>query len=318
MKIYTSVTLEWNADSQQYVETASESYEYDGPLQLAFGSGSESPTTTTQETRPFSEQIPFLLELFQRARTSLDQPREFFPSSTAAGFDPATVSGQQRALDFARTGAVESTEAARGTLESHLDPGFLRPETNPALQATIDAVTRSVGRNVTERALPSIRTTAALHGGVGGSRQGIAEGLAIARGQETAGDIAASIASQGFGNALNAQTRALALAPQTIQAGTIPATIEGQVGLERQQQGQRELNSDIERFNFDQNRDIVALQHFADFITGNFGSNVEQAGPGTRTDPLMGAAGGAMAGYAATRSGWGAAIGAFIGLMGSR
>lgn len=318
MKIYTSVTLEWDRDLQQYVEIASESYEYDGPLQLAFGGGSESPTTTTQETRPFSEQTPFLLELFQRARTSLDQPREFFPSSTAAGFDPATVSAQQNALDFARTGAAESTGAAQSTLQSHLDPDFLLPETNPALQATIDAATKSVGRQVTERALPSVRTTAALHGGVGGSRQGIAEGLAISRGQETAGDIAASIASQGFKDALSAQTKALALAPQTIQSGTIPATIEGQVGLERQQQGQRELNSDIERFNFDQDRDIVALQNFSDFITGNFGSNVEQTGPGTRTDPLMGAAGGAMAGYAASQNPWGAAIGAFIGFMGSR
>lgn len=41
MRIYTSVTLQWDQAQGEYIEIESESYEYDGPMALCFGGGGD-------------------------------------------------------------------------------------------------------------------------------------------------------------------------------------------------------------------------------------------------------------------------------------
>ena len=50
MKIYTSVTYEWDQDQSKYVEIESESYEYDGQMALCFGGGDDGGLTSGQKT----------------------------------------------------------------------------------------------------------------------------------------------------------------------------------------------------------------------------------------------------------------------------
>lgn len=49
MKIYTSVTYEWDKDQEKYVEIDSESYEYDGPMVLCNGSSDDGGLTSAQK-----------------------------------------------------------------------------------------------------------------------------------------------------------------------------------------------------------------------------------------------------------------------------
>jgi len=79
---------------------------------------------------------------------------------------------------------------------------------NPYLQSQADAITNQVNRNLTTNILPQIGSSAVAAGGYGGSRQGVAEGLAVG---QTNQDLSNSLANlygtnyqQDVGNALTA------------------------------------------------------------------------------------------------------------------
>lgn len=84
------------------------------------------------------------------------------------------------------------------------DPGIWNPQFNTGTRSAIDAATRPLYDQLTETVLPNVRGGAITAGGFGGSRQGIAEGLAAGRTQRAAGDTAAKIVEDLYGANLNA------------------------------------------------------------------------------------------------------------------
>ena len=85
--------------------------------------------------------------------------------------------------------------------------GALGP--NPYLQQAIDAASRPAIRQFENSILPNIASDAITAGGFGGTRQGIAEGLAAQGLQQQLGDIAANMSSQGYSQGLNAMQSGL-------------------------------------------------------------------------------------------------------------
>lgn len=261
----------------------------------------------TVKTEPPAFQLPFLQQLLSGAGQAFGGGQ----LGQVAGFDPAQIAGQQGLMNFA---GGRGGEFATGVMDAFTN--FLanagNVEANPALQGFLEAAIRPVERQLTEGLLPAIRGGAQGAGQVGSSRQGIAEGLAIGRGQETTGDITSRIINQAFQTGQESLARGFALAPTVFGLGTAPANIMEAVGGVRQLQAQRELD---QPFN--------ALQQFQQLIGGQFGGTTTQPGPESNKalSALGGAAAGASigakvgAGGGPIGAGWGAAIGALIGLI---
>lgn len=172
-----------------------------------------------------------------------------------------------------------------------------------------DAITSRVNRNFNESILPSIRNSSIANGTLGGSRQGIAEGLAASRMNE---DLAGSLSNlygnaytqaQGARNAiapamanlaLNQQgqdrTYGLASANYGLQANQQQNNALGQgVGLLTQgasqpmsnyqsliglggllqQEDQNQINADKARWDYNQNKDWQNLNNISGLLTGN-------------------------------------------------
>lgn len=177
-----------------------------------------------KKTSPTGVQLP---------KKPLVQP---FTTAQKAGQQQAlaTVGAQNTLAKNAATAAsglltADPTQAGKSMVETWQDPNagatdfllnkVLYPETNPALEATINAATRPITDQLLEEALPAVRSGAYTTGNFGSSRQGIAEGLATGRAARAVGDTAAGVANQGYqaglgalssayGNLLNASTSA--------------------------------------------------------------------------------------------------------------
>lgn len=69
---------------------------------------------------------------------------------------------------------------------------------NPYLQDSANAISRNLTQTLQTNVLPSINQGAMAAGGFGGSRQGIAQGLAIGRNQQAIGDAQTSLYSNAY------------------------------------------------------------------------------------------------------------------------
>lgn len=77
-------------------------------------------------------------------------------------------------------------------------------QNNPYFASAMQAAIRPVQEQFTEQVLPGIRQGAIGAGQMGGSRQGIAEGIATRGYLDTIGDITANMGSQAYGQGLQA------------------------------------------------------------------------------------------------------------------
>ena len=162
-------------------------------------------------------------------------------------FNPTQQAAQQTALDAA--GQQSGLAGQAGGFSDWLFSGAaLDPNSNPALQATIDVATRPIFEGLTERALPMIRGEARTTGNIGSSRQGIAEGIASREASRAAGDTGSRIAYQGYQSGLDAMMRNLGLLPQTLDSMTAGARTTGAVGDTRYGLDQARLTEEQNRY----------------------------------------------------------------------
>jgi hypothetical protein len=290
------------------------------------GGGSK---TTTQTSDPWSGQQPYLKDLFAQAQKQYHAagPSQY-SGETVAPLSPETLAAQQKLLGYARGGAQQSSDAATQALNFNLTDAK-DVNSNPYLQAAISGAIRPAQRALTEAGgtIYNIGDQSMAAGQYGGSRQGVAEGIAQTNFNQQALDTAAKMSSEGYNTGLEASTKALALAPGVIQAGTMPAQLEDTVGQQQRQYQQQLISEAIDKWNYDQNLPAQKLAQYQQLVaTGSPGGT--STAQGGKTNSFMGAAGGAMAGFglatmlggAANGAAWGpygAGIGAIIGLLGS-
>src|SRR5690349_132962 len=156
-----------------------------------FGGGSPQPTsttsTTTQNMSPEQRQLYSLV--IPKAEDFISKPLQLYPGSTVAGFDPLQLAGQQMTVNAATSLLPQRVDRANAASDFLMGPALF-PESNPALQAATNAAIRPVVQNFEQSVLPNVRAGAVASGGYGGSRQGIAEGLAGQELVRKSGDIA--------------------------------------------------------------------------------------------------------------------------------
>ena len=237
--------------------------------------GGGSSTTTTQNFSPE--------EAAQREKVQTEASRIYgatadasqiaaYPGQQPVPFSPQTVAAQQYAQQYALGPAVEQANNINNAVSFGLSD-VLYPETNPALQQTIDAAIRPIYQDYTDTGgvLSKIRDGSVAAGQFGSSRQGVAEGIASGRYANAVGDTAAKVATEGYNRGLDTFSRTLAFAPQALQTGLQPANILSGIGAQNEGQA-AEMESYLNNSRmWDYNAPWMPLQNYANIIYG--GSN---------------------------------------------
>jgi len=267
---------------------------------MPFGGGSSSPqtstTTTVQELSPDQQR---LLNLVVPAAEDISaNPPELFPGSTIAPLDPLQIQAQQDVLALAgQGGALPGIVGAAGDASNFLLGPVLFPESNPALQAATQAAIRPLEQQFSNVTLQGIRHDAITAGGFGGSRQGIAEGLAAQGLSQASGDVTAGIQANAFQQSLDAMTRALFAAPATAGLQFLPSTAIGAVGAQNQQIAQAQLSEEAQRFIAEQLIEFSVAQDVAALAFGFPGgsttstSTIDPGGGGSIINQILGGLG---------------------------
>lgn len=263
------------------------------------GSSPSGSTTTVQKSDPWSGQQPYLQDVMGQAQNQYDNyTPKYFPGNTVAGFTPF----QNAAINGTAATALSNPTAANANsaINGYLNGDYLK-QGNPYFQ--------NVANTTMSTVVPQLESQF-NNGYFGMNRPGAA--YAVGKG---ASDAIGNLAYQDYQNQQANQLKAEFLAP-SVQA--MPYTDLSQLynaGAQQQNQNQADINSAIDRFNFQQQLPYQKLNQYANLISGNYG------GTSTLTQPyfqnstgnvLGGALGGAALGTM-LMPGIGTAGGALLG-----
>lgn len=309
------------------------------------GGGSGGGGTTVNKTEPWDEQKGYLSNVFEGARILHDTNAlspDYYPGQTYAGMDGATYwaleAQQERAMNGSSAlrsshNLLDATTSGEflnnNPFENAEIPGFLNTD-NPYLDAMTQRAVAQANAGVAGNAAASGRYgSGAFHAAANDAAGNIATQM---YGQAYDNDQNRRLSAwqsnqQRFADAWNAeranQMKGLALAPQLSAADYQDLAALAEVGTARENYRQMEIDADIDRHNYDANREYMAWQKYADFINGNYGATQTTKGGGVRSNPLGGAMAGATSmgglGYMLGGQNYGmagAGIGGLAGLFG--
>jgi len=150
-----------------------------------------SGSSSSDAASVWSGQQPYLTDLYQRAQDASyggtgQQYAQQFQQPALGAFNQQAAGGQQ----------YDTTALQQMTQPGAYDQYQNQQDQN--LQGAIGAGMRQINQNFQENIMPGINTGAALSGTSGGSRQGIAQGIAARGANQTAADFTQKMQSQAF------------------------------------------------------------------------------------------------------------------------
>ena len=240
------------------------------------GGGEKQKSTTTQTTAPWSGVQPYLTSGYQDLSSIYGQGApNYYPQQTIAPFAPETEKSMAGISTQAQQGTDPLNTASSQYLQSVLGGQYLGQH-GPGWDAVTNAARDSVN---------------SMYGGAGRVGSGAHEGsMAGAIGQ---------IAYQDYANQLARMDQAAALAPQV--AGSTQAQNYlnwnqlGNVGTQRQAQGQDLINADIQKYNYEQNAPWDWAQQYLATLQGQSGGSQVTTQPYYSPSPWTQALGGGLA-----------------------
>jgi len=211
------------------------------------------------------------------------------------GINPVKQFGGDRIADFSdlQQQGIEQAPGLSQALQAQADTaagGFntfasgSQVGQNPFLDESIEALRQSANQDLQRNQLPAIRNTAVAAGGLGGSRQGIAEGLAVSDLNQTLVNQEAELRTQQFNQDQTNQLNAL------IQQGNI---LSGQgagqqqllqTGALQQQQEQAEIGGAQQLFNEQQQQEFDRQAQLLQILMGSPASASQLS---AQADPLV-------------------------------
>jgi len=247
------------------------------------GKGGGGSSTTTQELAP--EQRELLGLVIPEARRISENTPELFPGSSIQGFDPLQTQAQGQAVTAA--GGQVQQLADQGTQANNFltSGAVLDPRLNPGLQGAIQAAIAPIQRQFTTSVLPGIRQEAITAGGFGGSRQGIAEGLASQGFLDSIGNAASNVVNPGFLAGLQAFTSGISNTQDLQDAALRPSTAVDAVGAQKQALAQGQLSEQAQRFLSEQILPFSVAQDIAALAFG-IGGGSSTTNSNRNSDPL--------------------------------
>jgi len=266
------------------------------------GGKSSGNQTQTTSSEPWGPMQPYLTKALPRIESDvLNRPKEYFPGSTVVPFSNQTEGAlnwtEQRAMagspllrnaqglnnamlggqflpGMPQNGAMTATGAAggQGALAAQaMGPpspeGFGATSGNPWLDATVQRAQDSV-----RGGLDSQFATSGRYGS--GAHQG-----ALAN---TYGNIATDIYGGAYESERGRQMQAMGMAPGLAMADYSDIGMLANVGAQREDMAQREMQDTVNRFNFQQDEPANRLRDYLALLQGGFG------GTGTQTKMATG------------------------------
>ena len=244
------------------------------------GGGNTRQVTQTTSAPAYAQ--PFLEYGLSEAKNIYQNKPSYYPGQTTIGFSP------------------ESEMALAGTRQMALDGSPLIPAVQDVVMQNLMG-TNPLMSAAFQPAVQQVQAQAAKAGRYGSGYQQGALGAALAP------------------MAYQAQQDAIAMAPAVREFGYADLNTLAGVGGAREAQSQAELQADIDRYNFEQNQDQLALANYMATVQGGTvgGQSVTPQFRNQAGNVLSGALGGAQLGATAGFDPMtGAIIGGIGGLLG--
>jgi len=285
--------------------------------------GSNDTVVNKVNTDPWGPQQEPLQFGFDEARKNYDSSQpSYFPGSTVVSQSPETLQGLDMTANRAIGGnplTQQSQEYASNVLGGRMLAG------NPFFQGAFESQVRPAVDQYKNVIAPGIDSQFA--GGAtsraGSPSHAQARNTADDTFARALSDTAASMAYQNYGQERGMQQDAMK------QAGGLaamdymdPQQLMG-VGAARESQGQAELQDTVNRYDFEQNQAANKLAQYMGMVGGPMGSSRISTTPVQGTSTGMGLLGGGMAGASignmimpgGSGAGYGAGLGALLGLF---
>lgn len=284
--------------------------------------GGGSTTQTVQNYSP--EEVARRLRVFDEAERIYGQTRGNY--SQYPGLGPVAPAQETLQAEDVLRGIAPAQINRVADLNRAVSFGLgdvLYAESNPYLRSSINAAIRPLREEMVNPGgvLSQIRRGATDAGQYGGSRQGIAEGIAVGKYLQSVGDTAAKMASEGYGRGLDVFSRTMAFTPSSMQAMSIPAQTLATVGASVEGRAADQLAHEEARRLWELNAPWTPLQNYANIVFGGGSSGQTITGRGsgmTAGQRLAGAALGGLGAYQlAAGIGSGAAAGSAAAAIGA-
>jgi hypothetical protein len=240
------------------------------------GGGSSTPSQTTQ-FNPWKGQKPYLLDIYNQAQQQFNNPQQYYPGSTVAPQDEATIAAQNAAEARARAGSP-LLGSAQATNLATTRGDYLDPASNPWLTSTYDAAAAGVRRNFDLSVLPALDSRFANAGRLGSGAYGAGLSEAARGLGENLGNVATSIYGGNYQSERDRQMGAVAAAPDLANADYTDINALGGVGAARQGFSQQQLQDLIDRFNFAQQEPANALARYSSIVGAPVGGSATAFG----------------------------------------
>lgn len=233
------------------------------------GKSKKKKVRAAQTNAPWSVQVPYLTEGFERAKADvLERPRQFYNGPLVAEFSPE----QEMAFRLQSERAIQGSPglAAAEKYNTDLLNGDYLGAGNPYLRNVQDAAARPLIDNY-RNAIADVGSTFSRAGRYGSGGQSQAEGLAQQNLARQLSDQSSQLAYQNYSAERDRMAQAAQFAPTLAQAGYADIDRLAQVGANRQALQQAQINSDREKFDFDENEALQRLGAYMSLVNGNYG-----------------------------------------------
>lgn len=272
-----------------------------------FSSDSRQPQIVTQKSsnEPPDFQKPFITKGLHEAERLYDsQAPEYFPGQTFVPFSPETETALDQQAARAQ-GGNPLNPAAQSVAFDTLGGAYLGG--NPFFQGAFDAQVRPMVEQYTQQIAPGIDSSFAGAGRYGSNAYATARNTADESFGRALADTAGKLAYQNYDQERGRQQEAMGIAPQLANIDYTDIQQLANVGAAREAQAGTEMQADINRFNFEQQKPFDKLAQYMALISGGYGSQ------GTTTQPVFSSPGASFLGGAATGAGIGNMIGGGTG-----
>ena len=229
----------------------------------------------TSTSAPWEQQQPYLLQGFQEAQNLLGQGGpSYFPDSTVAPMGNIT----RQALNQVRRTAQAGTPvpgAATDQLTQTLQGDYLN--SNPYLDAMYNQAANRVTEHYQEAVAPQIAGNFGLSGRTGSN---MAFANAMQNSRQDLGDslaqMAGNIYGQNYQQERGRQMQAAGMAPSIAPLSYYDQSQLLNVGETYDQQAQREIGDQFNRYMFEQERPYDNLGRYMGYLGGNYGQTQTQ------------------------------------------
>ena len=274
------------------------------------GGGGGGSTTTVQKADPWAGQQPYLQDIFQQAQQLYNaggMAPNYYPGQTVAGQSDWTKQALQMQADRAQSGSPLITNASNAMNNITTGQALagnqglntlnqLAQEDNPYVDELYNRANSQVQANLDGNFNRAGRYGSGAH-------------------EAAAADAANNLAAQMYSSLWDKRADAAQSAGQLYNTGIGQQVVAGQTGQQLANQAytdaealsqaggmmddynQQLINANIDRYNYDQQKALLALQNYNNLIQGSYGGTTTTTGQQSSSGSTLGnVAGGALTG----------------------